>query len=514
MKPRFSFGVGVGWKIVMVVLLVVVVTTGFQLWYFPSQQISALTDSLEKKADAEAHVVAYNARQGLEYKDGQAVKEVLDGFTKDADVIYAIVYDPTGARLSAVGLDKAPEALKAAKLTEVPKNPSSLVTQVEAPIPTSTGAKGKLVAGFSRQWIHKRSRQIWRSALFADGIIAMLAVLAGLLLGHGLGYRMKRIAIETEKMAEGDLSRPTLHDQSGDEVGRIARAFDAMVAYQRELVKQISDTVLQLNSSSGEFLATAQQQDRGATEQSSAVEETRRTLESLLDSSREIAKTAQSVLSNAERTQQTAAVMAERIADLSKQVERITEILELIRNIASKSELLALNAALEGTKAGEAGRGFSLVATQMQRLAENVMEAVHDIRDLTTRIREATQSSVLATEESTKLSSDTTRSARQIAMIIQQQQSGTEQVTTAMDDVSQIASQSAMASKQIVSSSTDILHLCERLQGLVERFTLDVSTNGTGAVAANGHDPEALHDGSLDGKANGGQERAQAEADG
>src|SRR5690606_23040553 len=136
-------------------------------------------------------------------------------------------------------------------------------------------------------------------------------------------------------------------------------------------------------------LASAQNQERGSTEQSSAVEETNRTLGSLLASAREIAQAAQGVTRNAEQTQDNTTSMADRIAALSRQVERITEILERIKGIASKSEILALNAALEGTKAGEAGRGFSLVASQMQRLAENVMEAVREIRDLTEGIREA-----------------------------------------------------------------------------------------------------------------------------
>lgn len=500
------FRFGVGWKIVMVVLLVVVVTTGFQIWYFPAHQIRALTASLSKKAQSESQVLAYNARQGLEYKDKVALQTVLTGFTKDPDALYALIFAPDGTRIASVHLDQAPPALRASHLSRVPKNTSRAVMQVSRPIDTENGT-GYLVTGFSTRWIHDRSREIWYSALIGGGIIGLAAILAGALLGHALGNRMRRIAEETEKMAEGDLSRPPLRDTRKDEVGRIARAVGAMADYQRELVKQLGDTALQLSSAAGEFLATAQQQERGATEQSSAVEETRRTLESLLGSSRQIAKTAQGVLDNAERTQSTASTMADRIADLSKQVEQITEILELIRNIANKSELLALNAALEGTKAGDAGRGFSLVATQMQRLAENVMEAVHDIRDLTGRIREATQSSVLATEESTKLSSDTTRSARQIAMIIQQQQSGTEQVASAMDDVTQIASQTVMASKQIVSSSTDILHLCERLQALVGRVTL-----GDAAVVALGHgDPPA---GRRNEEAHDRSQRTQAEAGG
>ncbi|MGC4113811.1 MAG: methyl-accepting chemotaxis protein [Myxococcales bacterium] len=143
--------------------------------------------------------------------------------------------------------------------------------------------------------------------------------------------------------------------------------------------------------------------------------------------------------------------------------------------------MLALNAALEGTKAGEAGRGFSLVATQMQKLAENVMGSVRDIKELAATITQATQASVLATEESTKLAADTTQSARQIAQVIGQQQNGTEQVTLAMNEVSKIAQDTTEASVASVHCSQSLIALSETLQSLVNRITDDAA----GFVARN-----------------------------
>lgn len=147
-----------------------------------------------------------------------------------------------------------------------------------------------------------------------------------------------------------------------------------------------------------------------------------------------VTSVAQSMLENAESTQRNNQIITERIGELVSRSQRIAEILEVIKDIANKSELLALNAALEGTKAGEAGRGFSLVANQMQRLAENVMGSVRDIKQLTVAIREATNASVLATEEGTKLTADTTRSAREIAHIVHEQQGGSVQSLAALAD--------------------------------------------------------------------------------
>ncbi len=290
----------------------------------------------------------------------------------------------------------------------------------------------------------------------------LLSPLAGSL--DRLLDQYRQLEEELLRVSAGDLSVTTALQ------GDLAVAFDQMVQRQRTLVQKIDDTVMQINSAANEFKVNAEQQQRGALEQSSAVEENRRTMDSLLLSARKIAETAQAVLSNAEKSDENSRQLKDHIGTLSTHIQRIGEILQVIKEIANKSDLLALNAALEGTKAGEVGRGFSLVASQMQRLAENVMAAVRDIKELTSTITEATRATVLSTEENTKLVASTARSARQISLIVQQQQSGTEQVTKAMDDVAKVARESAAGSKQIVASTTDLVDLSSRLQQLVKQF--------------------------------------------
>ena len=136
----------------------------------------------------------------------------------------------------------------------------------------------------------------------------------------------------------------------------------------------------------------------------------------------------------------------------------------LVKEIANKSEILALNAALEGTKAGEAGRGFSLVAQQMQRLAEQVMGSVKKIESLNTDISGASGAAVLASEESEKVSRLTTSSAREIAEAVGHQQSGAEQMSVAMDEISTVARRNVDAARNIVTSSNELLSLAENLR--------------------------------------------------
>jgi methyl-accepting chemotaxis protein len=267
-----------------------------------------------------------------------------------------------------------------------------------------------------------------------------------------------------ERIAKGDLSGTV----SGD--GEVPRVVGEMLAGLRGLVEQVQSNAAEVSAASREIAAMAQQQERSAIEQSSAIEETRRTVNGLLESARQIAGSAQGVAANAEATLSNASLIHERIRTLTMHAERITEVLEFIRDVANKSELLALNAALEGAKAGEAGRGFSLVASQMQRLAESVMESVKTVRDLTSDIRKATQATAIATEDATKLAGDTTAAARRIGVITGEQQASTEQVTRAIDEIADATRQAAAGTNQTLQAVRDLAQIATRLDEYASRF--------------------------------------------
>lgn len=290
------------------------------------------------------------------------------------------------------------------------------------------------------------------------------------------GAESDQRALNTAFEAAAQANRSSMSITMGVAVGCLVILIFLYFAVSRGVRSLVSDIVAvsaQINSAAAQMSAAANQHEQGASEQVSAVEETRRTMGSLVSTGDQINSAIDVVLRNAEQTQAKNQLIGESIARLSGTTERIGEILESIRDIAHKSDLLALNAALEGTKAGEAGRGFSLVATQMQRLAENVMESVVNVKGLTADIRRASGASVLATEEGTKLAQETTRSAREIRMVMQQYQAGTEQVSAAMNDISQVGQQSAISSRQVHSGSKDLASQSERLLSVIERFRFD-----------------------------------------
>lgn len=274
------------------------------------------------------------------------------------------------------------------------------------------------------------------------------------------------VLARAQRIAEGDLSA----ESAGD--GLMSGMLHTMLDGLRVLVTRTRAAAGALSSSAQDMAAMAKQQEQGSVEQASAVSQVHRTLASLVEGSNLAAQRTEDVFQSVEQTQRTTEVVAQRAAALSAHTRRISALLESIKSIANKSEILALNAALEGARAGEAGRGFSLVASQMQRLAESVMDSVRDVRALVEDIDAATTAALVATEESTRLSAQATAAARQIGVTLQQQRGGTEQVATAMQDIHHVATQVLAGSTQSLSATRNLTRLADELTGAIERFRL------------------------------------------
>jgi methyl-accepting chemotaxis protein len=255
--------------------------------------------------------------------------------------------------------------------------------------------------------------------------------------------------------------------------GDVATAFRSMIENLGRIVRQIHETSVLLAAAAAQSYAASQEQEAAAASQSTAMIEIRQTMESLFEAAAHVSESVRGVLSNAERTLETTDRMVIRIGDLTTHAGRIGEILETIQDISDRSDLLALNGALEASRAGEAGRGFGLVAAEMRRLAERVMASVHDVRSLVGDIRASGSSTMIATEDSKKLAASTTEAARQITMVSQQQRSGTEQVLQSIREIGETLSQSVSAMAQTRASAEQLKIQADKLSSLVRTFRIE-----------------------------------------
>jgi twitching motility protein PilJ len=312
------------------------------------------------------------------------------------------------------------------------------------------------------------------------------------------------------QIARGDL---TLRGKvTQDALGNVVDSVNYMLDNFTKVLERVRKAAVDVSSSANEILVASEDMANGATQQdqeitntSSAVEELTVSMKQVSNNAEASAEAARRALDAAEqgnravrdtlegmqRIRASVQATAKKIKSLGDCSLEISEIINVINDITEQTNLLALNAAIEAARAGEAGRGFAVVADEVRKLAEHSRSATKDIAALIKAIQAETNEAVVVMEEGTKevevgarladqagraldaISSVVRQSAelvQEISLASKQQVRGTEGVANAMQIISNITRQTSQGARQTARTVEQMVKLSEQLNEALSQF--------------------------------------------
>ncbi|PVZ43128.1 methyl-accepting chemotaxis protein [Pseudomonas sp. CC120222-01a] len=353
-----------------------------------------------------------------------------------------------------------------------------------------------------------------RSLLTSVALLALIVgIVAGWLITQQITQPLRQTLALAARIAKGDLSQlePV---QRRDEMGQLQTRMGEMTVSLRELIGGIDQGVGQLSQAASQLAASSEDtklrinQQREETDQvATAMNQMSATVQEVAQNAEQASLAATNADQQAQLGDQVVGEAIGRIEQLAGQMDhclaamqhlagesqRIGSILDVIKSVSEQTNLLALNAAIEAARAGEAGRGFAVVADEVRGLAQRTQQSTEEIEQLIDSLHSGTDEvthllddSKRLTEQSVELSrraghalgqiTDTVSSIQgmnqQIATASEEQSVVAEQINRSVISVRDVSDQTSAASEQTAASSGELEQLGRQLRGMVGRFSL------------------------------------------
>lgn len=457
--------------------------------------IEEMSTYVEQLLNAENDAAKQKALVAIEDLTEQRMNElnvVRSLFKADPDLLerFSNACDELGARRNAV--------IGAAEAGDIDLYSNEYLAQKEVTVNLSTEVVN--TAEHVAQAFVKDSFSVEVGTSLAIGLLGTAAIVLVIVMWrritHSIAAPIQEIDRIAKRLADGDLTVRS-SCTSGNELGSLASSMNETVASLRFATEQLSETAEQVARSSSQMSDSSQAVAQGSAEQATAIEELAANVQSIThvvgentESVLTVNSNTSDVLGAVEESSDSIARTVCAIEEIKDNAQSISQLANSIEDISFQTNILALNASVEAARAGDAGRGFAIVAEEIRRLASQVSEASRAADELAGRAIENVEagseligSASSNMEEAVTSIEDIKTAMSSIAHASEQQLEAVAQIQESMDSLSQVVQENSAASEESAVIGEELADRANELKHLIGRFKIDADPHESEAGA-------------------------------